>query len=169
MHGIARVLGVDTSLRSTGVAVVDASGNRITAVEYGAIRPPRNASHSECLISIFRGISEAIERFQPEAAAMEGIFFCRNVATAVVLGEARGAVMCACADRGVPLYEYAPRRVKQAVVGYGGADKSQVRRMIVSMLGLEREPQEDAGDALAIAICHVHCRTGLADLMPDPI
>lgn len=139
------------------------------ALKYGAVRPPRNASHSECLRFIYRAICKWADDFKPEAVAVEGIFFCRNVATAVTLGQARGAVICACAEKGIPVFEYAPRRVKQAVVGYGGADKSQVRKMIVSLLNLDKEPQEDAGDAIAIAICHLHSKTSLIALTPKPI
>ena len=112
---------------------------------------------------------EVIDRTRPEAAAIEGIFFCKNIKTVMMLGEARGVVIAACAVKGVPVYEYAPRRVKQAVVGFGGAEKGQVARMVMSLLALREEPQEDAADALALAICHLHNRTGCAALMPKPI
>jgi len=164
-----RVLGIDTSLRSTGVAVVEARGSRLASVEHGALKVPAKAPLSECLGRLDSGIRDVIERTRPDAAAIEGIFFCRNVKTAVRLGEARGAVIAACTVCGVPLYEYAPRRVKQAVVGYGGAGKEQVRRMVMSMLALDTEPQEDAGDALALAICHLNSRTGHAALAPKAL
>ena len=164
-----RILGIDTSLRSTGVGVVAAAGSRMAAVEYGALRASARIPVSECLTRLSRGIADIIERTRPEAAAIEGAFFSKNANTAMVLGQARGVVIAACALRGIPVYEYAPRRVKQAVVGFGGAEKEQVRKMVVSLLGLKEEPQEDAGDALALAICHLHSRTGIAALMPEPI
>lgn len=141
----------------------------MASVEHGALKSPKKAPLSECLARLDRGIREILERTSPDAASIEGIFFCRNVKTAVRLGEARGVAIAACAASGVPLYEYAPRRVKQAVVGYGGADKEQVRRMVMSLLGLDTEPQEDAGDALALAICHLNSRTGHAALAPEAI
>ena len=164
-----RILGIDTSLRSTGVAVVAAAGSRMSAVEYGAIRIPQKLPLSECLKRLSIGIEDLIERTRPEAAAIEGVFFSKNANTAVILGEARGVVIAACAKNGLPVYEYAPRRVKQAIVGFGGAEKTQVRKMVMSLLNLTEEPQEDAGDALALAICHLHSRTGVSALMVKPI
>lgn len=164
-----RVLAVDTALRSTGVGVVEACGNRLSAVEYGTVRNPATRRLSACLAELQRGVAEVIDRTAPDAVALEGVFFCKNARTAMVLGEARGAVIALCAGRGLPIYEYAPRKVKQAVVGYGAADKSQVGRMVMSLLGLREQPQEDAADALAIAICHLHARTTHAALMPESI
>lgn len=164
-----KILGVDTSLRSTGFGVVVSKGSSFSAVEHGAIRVPQAAKLSECLRRIHDGIVQIIERTSPAAVAIEGIFFCKNAKTAVILGEARGAVIAACASRGLPIYEYEPRRVKQAVVGHGAAEKEQVRKMVMTLLGLSEEPQEDAGDALAIAICHLHSRTGIQALMPQDI
>ncbi len=164
-----RVLGIDTSLRSTGVAVVESRGSAMTAVEHGRIRNSVRMPLSECLRRLDAGIREILARARPEAVAIEDIFFCKNVRTAVVLGEARGAVIAACAGAGIPIFEYSPRRVKQAVVGFGGADKSQVRRMVMTILNLREEPEEDAGDALAIAICHLNNRTVHASLAPKPI
>lgn len=164
-----RVLGIDTSLRSTGVGVVDAAGSRLSVVEFGRVHNIDRLPLSECLRRLDAGIRELIGRTRPEIAAVEDIFYCKNIRTAVVLGEARGVVIAACAGAGLPVYEYAPRRVKQALVGYGAADKSQVRRMVMNLLRLEAEPQEDAGDALAIAICHLHSRSPVAGLAPEPI
>jgi len=164
-----RVLGIDTSLRSTGVGIVEARGARLSVVEHDNLGMPAKYSLSECLKRLNQGIVEIIKRGQPETAAIEGIFFCKNVKTAVTLGEARGVVIAACAGCGLPVYEYSPRRVKQAVAGFGTAGKEQVRMMVMSLLGLREEPQEDAGDALAIAICHLHNRTGHAVLMPKEI
>jgi crossover junction endodeoxyribonuclease RuvC len=151
-----RVLGIDTSLRSTGYAVVAAQGQRLTAVEYGAVRIPDKEPHSECLRRLNEAVADVVRRTAPEAAAIEGAFYCKNARTAMILGEARGVVIAACAGQSIPIYEYEPRRVKQAIVGFGGASKEQVRHMVMRMLGLSEEPQEDAGDALAMAICHLH-------------
>ncbi|OVE73650.1 crossover junction endodeoxyribonuclease RuvC [bacterium B17] len=166
---VTRVLGIDTSLRSTGVGVVIAENNNLSAVEYGAIKTPASRRHSECLKNISNGVEAIIERTKPDAVSIEGAFYCKNVKTSMVLGEARGAAIAVCAKKGLPVYEYAPRKVKKAVVGLGGAEKVQVRRMIVSMLGLDEEPQEDAGDALAIAVCHLHNMSGIAALAPEEI
>lgn len=167
--GVIRVLGVDTSLRSSGVAVIEGRGNSMMAVEHGFIRNPAGASLVESLHRIDDEIDHLIRSSQPHAMAVEGIFYCKNVKTAVNLGQARGVVLAAGARAGVPVYEYAPRKVKQAVVGYGAAGKDQVRRMVMTLLNLSEEPQEDAGDALAIAICHMHHHTAHAVLAPKPL
>jgi crossover junction endodeoxyribonuclease RuvC len=164
-----RVLGIDTSLRSTGVAVVESRGTALAAVEYDTLRIPAAASLSECLRRLADGIGETIGRTAPDAVAIEGVFYCKNVKTAILLGEARGAVIAACAARAVPVYEYEPRRIKQALVGFGGAEKAQVRMMAMRLLGLDVEPQEDAGDALALAICHLHGSTVHEVLRRKPI
>ncbi|MCX7591319.1 MAG: crossover junction endodeoxyribonuclease RuvC [Kiritimatiellae bacterium] len=158
-QGGRRVLGIDPSLRSTGVGVVESVGNTLRAVEFGRLSAARDEPVSTCLQRIQDGIAEVIVRTAPVAAAIEGVFYCKNARTALLLGEARGVAIVACASRGLPVYEYAPRRVKQAIVGFGAADKEQVRRMVARLLALTREPQEDEGDALALAICHLHDRT----------
>ena len=163
------MLGIDTSLRSTGIAVVDAIGSRLSSVEYGTLKTAAKQPLSVCLKRLHQGLIDIIEKHQPSCVAIEGIFFCKNVKTAVILGEARGAAIAACAANDLCVYEYAPRRVKQAVVGYGTASKEQVRKMVISLLSLKSEPQEDAGDALAIAICHLHNMTRHAALAPKEI
>ncbi|MFH0907686.1 MAG: crossover junction endodeoxyribonuclease RuvC [bacterium] len=164
-----RVLGVDTSLRCTGYGVVDAKGSRMTVVEQGTIATPASQSHSRCLNHIDVEIRRIVERTRPDAVSIEGIFFCKNVKTAVVLGEARGVVIAACAASGVPVYEYAPRRMKQALVGFGGADKSQVGKMMAAMLGLAELPEENAADALAMAICHANSVSRVTALSPKAL
>jgi crossover junction endodeoxyribonuclease RuvC len=164
-----RVLGVDTSLRSTGVGVVEARGNVLAAVEFGTIPFAARLSHSVCLAGLYAGITDILRRTSPGAAALEGVFFSRNLKTTLVLGEARGVVIAACAAAGVPIFEYPPRSVKQAVAGFGGAEKDQVRRMLMKRLGLAEEPQEDAGDALALALCHLQRNQGHAALAAEPI
>lgn len=164
-----RVLGIDTSLRSTGVGVVDGRGSTMTAVEQGRIHNADRLLLSECLSRLDAGIRELITRTRPDVAALEDIFFCKNARTAMVLGEARGVVIAACAASGLPVFAYEPRRIKKAIAGNGAADKSQVRQMIMALLALKEEPQEDAGDALAIAVCHLHNQTSFAALEPKPI
>ena len=154
--GGARILGVDTSLRSTGLGLIQVRGSRMEVVEQAVVKNPAAWSLSRCLVHLHTAISEILERGQPGIVAIEGVFFCKNVRTAVILGEARGVVIAACAAAGVSVYEYSPRRVKQAVVGFGGAGKDQVIRMVTSLLGLREAPSDDAADALAIAICHAH-------------
>lgn len=164
-----RVLGIDTSLRSTGVGIVEAKGNSLSAAEYGHIGIAANVPLSSALGRINTSILELIDRTEPSVVSIEGIFYCRNLGTAVKLGEARGAAIAACASRGLTIYEYAPRKVKQAVVGYGNAGKQQVRKMLLRILNLSEEPQEDAGDALAIAVCHLHNMASHVELAPKPI
>ena len=164
-----RVLGVDTSLRSTGVAVVEATGSKFSSVDYGTVKTPQSRSHSECLGNLHQSLSQWLDRTSPNCVAIEGGFYSRNPKTAMVLGEARGVVIGLCAVRGLNIYEYAPRKVKLAATGYGSASKEQVRGMIMKLLGLDEEPQEDAGDALAIALCHLHNVSGIAALAPNPI
>lgn len=164
-----RVLGIDTALRTTGVAVVERSGNTWRALEYGLIKNPQSASRSECLMRLFNDVREIVGRTKPDAVAIEGIFFSKNIKVAVILGEARGAVIAACGSLGVPVYEHAPRSVKQALVGFGGAHKGQVSKMAMAMLGLREPPPEDAADALGIAICHLQQRGPLAAVAPKPL
>lgn len=154
-----RVLGVDTSLRSSGVAVVEERGSKLVAIDYGTITTSPRQPLSECLKCLHECLSGLIERHRPEQAAVEGVFYGKNVRTAVTLAHARGVVIAVCTLAGLPVFEYPPRRVKQALVGYGAAQKEQVRKMAMTLLSLKEEPGEDAGDALAIAICHLHGRS----------
>lgn len=160
MAELLRILGVDTSLRSTGVAVIQSDGIRHKAVTYGRIHAPASWPRSQCLVQLQQELIKVISGEKPDTVAIEGIFFCKNIKTAFILGEARGTVISTCAAAGLPIYEYAPRKVKQGVVGRGAADKIQVAQMIKNLLGLNEIPQHDAADALAIAYCHaVQLRT----------
>jgi len=153
-QGAIRILGIDTSLRSTGVGIVEFSGNAMRAVAYGRVRNKSSLSHSRCLEAIYDTLAELIETHRPDCAAIEGAFFAKNARTAMILGQARGAAMTACAKKKIPLFEHSPRRVKQAIVGTGTARKDQVAKMVMHLLALDEQPQEDAADALALAICH---------------
>jgi len=141
----------------------------MSAVEYGVLKKSPKALISECLRGLDEGITGMVERTEPDAVALEGAFFSKNARTAMILGQARGVAIAASARCGLPVYEYAPRRVKQALVGFGSAGKEQVRKMVMTILGLTEEPAEDAGDALAIAVCHLHNVSGHAALGPKEI
>ncbi|MBM4148003.1 MAG: crossover junction endodeoxyribonuclease RuvC [Lentisphaerae bacterium] len=151
-----RVLGIDTSLRSTGVGVVESVGSSLRAVDFRVLRTGSALRVSACLLAIDRGIREIIDSTRPDAAAIEGAFFCKNARTSMVLGEARGVAIAACAASGIPVFEYAPRRVKQAVAGFGAASKEQIQAMVSRLLGLDKAPAADAADALALAVCHIN-------------
>lgn len=154
------VLGVDPGSEVTGYGVVEgssrASPSGYRLLEYGAIRPNRSAPFPQKLLLIFNRISEILERFRPEALALEDIFHAMNARSALRLGHARGAVLLAAARAEVPVYEYSALQIKGAVTGYGRAEKRQVQAMIKLLLNLEALPEPlDAADALAAAVCHI--------------
>lgn len=124
----------------------------VRLVNYGLIRNPRTLKASECLRRLYQGIQESLQEYQPDHVAIEGIFYCRNIRTAISLGQARGVVIAACGD--CPVHEYSPRSVKQAVTGSGRAHKQQVGHMMMNLLKMKSTPPEDAADALAIAYAH---------------
>ena len=156
------ILGVDTSLRSTGFGVLETKGSRLVALDYGNIPNSAKVPLSECLKRIHAKIAELIAAWNPDVMSIEKVIYGKNANTMMVLGEARGAVIVAGADAGKPIYEYEPRRVKMAVCGNGLAEKEQVQRMIKTLLALPELPQNDAADALALAICHAHASPILA-------
>lgn len=164
-----RVLGVDTSLRCSGLGLVEAMGSRLKVLDHGHIKNPVTWPHSKCLRHIHEEITFKIQQHQPDMAAIEGIFHFKNVRTAVTLGQARGVVIAALTLANIPVFEYSPRKVKQAIVGTGTAHKEQVARMVVKLLHLLEAPQEDAADALAIAICHIHSRSSVTALAPKQL
>jgi crossover junction endodeoxyribonuclease RuvC len=151
-----RVIAIDPSLRNSGYAVLErVAGGRFRALAYGSVRNSDKLLPSGCLVAIRERMAELIHEHQPDCAAVEAIIYVQSFRTAIVMGCARGAAILAAAERGLPIYEYAPRRVKQAVVGRGGAQKSQVGFMVKAMIeGLTTEPNADAADALAIGMTH---------------
>lgn len=157
------VLGVDTSLRSTGYGVLEVAGSRLTARAWGHIPNRREARVSDCLVAIYAKIAALIDEFAPDVVSVEKVIYGKNANTMRVLGEARGAVIVAAANAGKPIYEYEPRRVKMAVCGNGLAEKEQIQRMVKTLLALPELPQNDAADALALAICHAHGKSILTN------
>jgi crossover junction endodeoxyribonuclease RuvC len=152
---VAIILGVDPGSRITGYGVIRADGRHIEYIDSGCIRVGEKPM-SERLQTIFQSLATLIGEYRPEEFAIEQVFMARNPDSALKLGQARGAAIVSAANSGLAVHEYSARQVKQAVVGKGGADKSQVQHMVQVLLSLSRKPQADAADALAIALCHAH-------------
>ncbi|MHB8171580.1 MAG: crossover junction endodeoxyribonuclease RuvC [Thermincolia bacterium] len=151
------IMGVDPGTAITGYGIVDLSGNKFQVIAYDCIRTPAEAPLEQRLQNIYQECKIIINQYRPEHFAIEELFFNKNVRTALAVGHARGVAMLAAAEMNLPVYEYTPLQVKQAVVGYGRAEKSQVQFMVKTLLGLQRVPKpDDVADALAIAICHAH-------------
>lgn len=156
-----RILGIDPGYAIVGFGVVDYAGANFAPIEYGAILTEAHTPFTERLCSIDTDIQEILRRYEPDCMAVEKLFFTTNRTTAIDVAQARGILILAAAKRGIPVYEYTPLQVKQAVVGYGKAEKHQVMDMTRRILRLEQIPKpDDAADALAIAICHGHCCRG---------
>lgn len=155
--GLTRILGIDIALRTTGYGLLDTDGHSFRVVDCGVIRTSAKERLSECLRRLCGGMGELAETYAPDVAAIESGFFFKNARTAMVLGMARGAAVAVLTQRRVPLFEYAPTRVKQAVCGFGQASKEQVAAIVANLLRIPQENvQDDATDALALAICHAH-------------
>jgi crossover junction endodeoxyribonuclease RuvC len=150
-----RVLSIDASLRNTGVAVIDANGGKPRALYFGVIHNGKALRSSSCLVAIRDRLAELIQTHEPDCCALESVIYVQSYKTAIMLGAARGAAILAAAERGLPVFEYAPTRIKQATVGRGNADKNQVAFMIRALLGLTETPGPDAADALAIGLTHL--------------
>ncbi len=150
-----RILGIDPGSRITGYGVIDSDGRASRHVASGAIHVQGDDLPAR-LGSIFREVTDIIDEFRPEQMAIEEVFVARSAGSALKLGQARGAAICAGVLRALPVAEYTARTVKQAVVGTGGADKGQVQHMVGLLLGLSGRLQADAADALAVALCHAH-------------
>lgn len=150
-------LGIDPGTAITGYGLVREDAGSLQAVAYGAITTPSTWSLPDRLAELYRQLTHLIALHRPASAAVEQLFFSRNVRTALAVGQARGVVLLALAQAGVPISEYTPLEVKQSVTGYGRADKKQIQEMIRVLLGLPGIPKpDDVADALAIAICHLH-------------
>src|SRR6202795_1711841 len=149
-----RVLGLDPGLRHTGWGVIDVAGNRLSHVADGVIHAPTDLPLAERLVALFRQLTAVLERFRPDEAAVEESFVNKNAASSLKLGVARGVVLLAPAERGLPVAEYSANLVKKSVVGAGHAEKSQVQLMVGRLLSGCDSSEPDAADALAVAICH---------------
>lgn len=151
------VLGIDPGTAATGYGVVERTGSSLRALDYGCLETLSSQDLPQRLLEIHRGVAELIETHHPELVGVERLFFNRNVMTAFSVGQARGVVLLAAAEHGVPVFEYGPHEVKMAVTGYGRAAKDQVQRMVQAVLGMPVLPRpDDAADALAVAICLAH-------------
>ena len=152
-----RVLGIDPGTAITGYGVVEGDGDNLTLTTYGAVTTPADQPLAQRLQRIYRELRALIVEWDPDSAAVEELFFSKNARTALAVGHARGVALLALTDAGLPIQEYKPAEVKQAVVGYGNAPKDQVQGMVQLLLGLDDRPRpDDAADALAVAICHFH-------------
>ena len=148
------ILGVDPSLRGTGYGVIRAGRSGSIALAQGTIICPARWERSRCLASIARTLRKILSQHQPDVCVVEGLFFAQNLQTALIMGEARGAAMAVIAEAGLDIFEIAPRKVKQAIVGYGAAQKIAVAKMVQRLLNLAELPEPDAADALALALVH---------------
>ena len=151
-------IGIDPGTAITGYGLVrEEQDGSLSVVDYGVIQTSPDESMPQRLVQLYQNLKNVIDLHNPQSGAVEKLFFARNVRTALTVGQARGVALLALAEAGVELAEYSPNEVKQAVAGYGGADKNQVQAMVQALLDLEQIPQpDDAADALAVAICHLH-------------
>src|SRR5262245_22028147 len=157
VHRFMRTLGIDPGTAIMGWGIVDEASGALSLVDVGAFTTPAGMPQAERLARIYDDLRAMLERYRPEAAAVEELFFGKNVNTAITVGQARGVALLALAQAGVAIHEYKPTAVKQAVAGYGGADKKQMQEMVRLTLRLSAIPRpDDAADALAIAICHAY-------------
>jgi crossover junction endodeoxyribonuclease RuvC len=152
------VLGLDPSLRGTGYGVLRVAKGAPQALAHGTISCPASWARSRCLVKIVQSLREVLKQHQPGVCAVEGLFYAQNLQTALIMGEARGAALAAVGEAGLEIYELAPRKVKQAIVGFGGAQKLAVAKMVQRMLRLPEPPAPDAADALALALAYAQAQ-----------
>ncbi|MGO4546179.1 crossover junction endodeoxyribonuclease RuvC [Paenibacillus sp. 2TAB23] len=152
-----RVLGIDPGYAIVGFGFIDKIGHKLTPVQYGAIQTEAHTPAEQRLLQVYESAGALMDKYKPDTVGVEKLFFNRNVTTAFDVAQARGAIILAAAQRGLPIGEYTPLQVKQAVVGYGKAEKKQVQEMVKMFLKLSAVPKpDDVADALAVAICHAH-------------
>lgn len=163
------ILGVDPSLRGTGYGVIRAGKPGFQALTHGTIVCPAGWVRSRCLAQIARTLRDVLQEYHPEICVVEGLFYAQNLQTALIMGEARGACLATVAEAGLDIYEIAPRKVKQAIVGYGAAQKIAVAKMVQRLLRLAEPPAPDAADALALALAHTQERGHFDLTMPKKI
>ena len=149
------ILGIDPGIAIMGYGLVETSGSRVKYLTHGCIYTTPDMAMPDRLCALYDGVKQLYQQFQPEAVAIEELFFAKNVKTAITVAHARGAIVLACQKCGIPMFEYTPKQVKQSIVGYGHADKKQVQYMVKTLLHMHEIPKpDDAADALAIAIGH---------------
>jgi len=152
-----RILGIDPGYAIVGVGVIEYVGNSFKVIDYGKITTDAKKSLPERLHIIYNEMEELIKKYNPDAVSVEELFFNNNAKTAINVGQARGVILLCAAKNNKPVFEYTPLQVKQAVVGYGRAEKNQVQQMVKMLLNLEKIPKpDDVADALAVAVCHAH-------------
>ena len=150
-----RILGIDPGIAIVGYGVVDKEGNRYKTVAYDAVTTHAHTPLEERLEKVYNGVDEIIKAYKPDVMSIEELFFNNNAKTALTVGQARGVIILAAVQNKIPIYEYTPLQVKQALTGYGRAGKAQIQQMMKSILGLSEIPKpDDVADALAIAVCH---------------
>lgn len=163
------VLGIDPSLRGTGFGVIRFGKGQLELLTCGTVACPASWEKSRCLAKISETLRDVLAKNPPDTCVVEGLFYAQNLKTAIIMGEARGAALAAVALAGVEIYEIAPRKVKQAIVGYGGAQKLAVAKMVQRMLGLAETPAPDAADALALALAHAQSQSRFSVSSPKRI
>ena len=153
-----RIMGIDPGYAIVGVGIVDYNRNRFSTLEYGAITTTPDQPFPKRLQTIYEDYTTLLDRFHPEAVSIEKLYFGNNVTTGIDVAQARGLILLGAAQRNIPIFEYPPVQIKQAVVGYGNAEKHQVIYMTTKLLNLKSPPKpDDVADALAVAITHAHC------------
>ncbi len=161
-----KILGIDPGFAIVGYGIIDYEGNRFKAIEYGAVTTKAGEDIFVRFKKIYDDVSDIIERTKPDAMAIEELFFNSNQKTAINVAQARGIILLAAMNKDIPVFEYTPLQVKQAVVGYGRAEKGQVQQMVKALLNLDKIPKpDDTADALAIAICHAHSSGSLTNTL----
>ncbi|NLM44086.1 MAG: crossover junction endodeoxyribonuclease RuvC [Clostridiales bacterium] len=149
------IMGIDPGLAILGYGLIEMKGNKFVLLHSGAIITQSNISMPDRLSCIYDGLNSLLEEYNPDAYAIEELFFNKNIKTALTVGHARGVAILAASNHKIPIYEYTPLQVKQAIVGYGRAEKKQMQQMVKLLLGLDQMPKpDDVADALAVAICH---------------
>ena len=151
------IFGIDPGIAIVGYGVIEYSGNKFTTIDYGAILTEPSIPFPDRIKIIYDELNKLLDKYKPDSVAIEELFFNKNVKTAINVGQARGVQLLSVVNKGIDLFEYTPLQVKQAVVGYGRAEKRQVQEMVKLLLGLKKIPKpDDVADALAVAICHAH-------------
>ena len=152
-----RILGIDPGYAITGYSIIEYTGNKFKLINSGSIQTKSGESFPMRLLKLYNDLNEIIDTYKPEAISVEELFFNQNTKTAIMVAEARGVILVACCGKNIPTYEYTPLQIKQAVVGYGRADKIQVQKMVKSILNVDKLPKlDDTTDSMAAAICHAH-------------